>query len=171
MRFEKSKKGVFGWGLLGAIFMVIGMISAVFYIAGVMGDKGSGLSFNPADDSGSGSGDISDNRLGDITYTEDVTTTFSSFDMFSRGTSAGTAHRILELDGTTSSVVADDSTLQKSPGNSFLVLLGNETDASTITAGTDYYPRLVKGVLPDSGTFTIGTAKGTMADKIMADRH
>ena len=158
MRFKTNKKGIAGIGLLVTIFAIIGVVGSIFWIAGIMSDKGTGLSVTPV--SSQSPATVPNVAIQGLTFTEDVTVTFSSFDMFSKGTSAGTAHRILQLDGTTSSIVADDSTLQKSPGNNYLVLLGNETDASTITAGTDYYPRLVRGTLPDLGTFTVGTATG-----------
>jgi len=153
-----NKKGQFaGMGLLITIFAIVGLVASVFFIAN-LGKDSSALTVTVP------GGTSNDGVTGGLTFTEDVTVTFSSFDMFSKGTSAGVAHRILELDGTTSTIVSDDSTLEKSPGNSFIVLLGNVTDAATITAGTTYYPRLVSGVLPDDGTFTVGTAKGSLTD-------
>jgi len=148
--FERNKKGqVFGMGILITIFAIIGLVAAVFFIANMNKDS-SGLSVQPLTVTSV------DGVTKELTFTEDVTVTFSSFDMFSLGTDAGSAHRIIELDGTISQVVADDSTKEKSPGNIFKVLLGNETDATGFTPGTTYYPTLVTGILPDDGTFTIG---------------
>ncbi len=151
-----NKKAQFaGAGLIITIFALVGIVAAVIWVFNIMGNQGSELSVTPSGDVVTASGAV----VSELTFTEDVTVSFSSFDMFSIGTDAGVAHRILSLDGTVNIIVADDATLEKSPGNEYVVLLGNSTDAADFTAGTTYYPTLVQGTLPDDGTFTIGENK------------
>jgi len=92
-----------------------------------------------------------------VSLVEDVTVTFSSFDAYSKGTNAGTGHRILtagdgDIGGDINLQVNDDATRTYSPGQSFNVLLGNLTD-SLSTSG--YYPTYRVGTFPDKGTYTV----------------
>src|SRR3990167_2290155 len=92
-----------------------------------------------------------------VSLVEDVTVTFSSFDAYSKGTNAGTGHRILtagdgDIGGDINLQVNDDATRTYSPGQTFSVLLGNLTDS---IASSGYYPSYKVGVFPDKGTFTV----------------
>ena len=143
----------------GIVFLVLALLGVVFlfnWIIGFGAGDGAGLTIAPADADADGDG-VADAVEGELTFTEDVTVTFSSWDLFAKGTNAGTGHLILELNGLIDTEVNDDSTKDGSPGNIYSVLLGNKTSA--LVAGTDYYPVLVEGTLPDSGTKTISAGQ------------
>jgi len=100
-----------------------------------------------------------------VSLVEDVTVTFSSFDAYSKGTNAGTGHRILTagdgaVGGDINLQVNDDGTRTYSPGQSFSVLLGNLTDALSNNA---YYPILRTGTFPDKGTYTVTGGQSAVA--------
>ena len=101
-------------------------------------------------------GTTTTNGLGTIEFpslVEDTTVTFSTWDFYSKGTDAGTGHRVISLNGRENVQINDDGTLQASPGQTYDVLLGNLT--TNHVAGTDYYPLRKQGEIPDQGTFTI----------------
>lgn len=92
-----------------------------------------------------------------VSLVEDVTVTFSSFDAYSKGTNAGTGHRILTagdgaIGGDINIQVNDDATRTYSPGQSYNVLLGNVTDTISLAG---YYPIYKTGTFPDKGTFSV----------------
>ena len=92
-----------------------------------------------------------------VSLVEDITVTFSSFDAYSKGTNAGTGHRILTagdgaVGGDINLQVNDDSTRTYSPGQTYNILLGNLTDA--LSSGA-YYPLSKVGTFPDKGTFSV----------------
>lgn len=84
---------------------------------------------------------------------EDTTVTFSNVDAFARATDPAGGHLILEADGQVNIVVNDDAEKTWSPGDSYIVLIGNETTG--LTGGTDYYPLVKTDKVPCKGTLTI----------------
>jgi len=84
---------------------------------------------------------------------EDVTVTFSSWDAFNEGTSAGSGHRALLFNGLKSVEINDDGTKTASPGDPYLVLLGNLT--TTLGSVENYYPTLKEGTIGKKGTDSI----------------
>jgi len=82
-------------------------------------------------------------------YTEDTTVTLSSWDLYAMGTEPGVGHLVLKRDGERNVDYAEDGTFTATPGDQYMILLGN------VTTGGSYAPFLASGIVPDKGTFTI----------------
>jgi len=121
---------------------------------GGLGGGGTTIVNNGGTGSGTGGGSTMDDLKGFI----DVTVTFSSNDLLSKSTTAGTSHRIIHMgsNGALENIaVADDGTKTATAGQSYEVLIGNATQILTSTNGNGYYPVWVTGTLPSEKTATI----------------
>ena len=150
-RFWDDKKGAHQiLTLLVVLFAVFGIISAVLWFSGKSKTASpTGLSVQPT---GASAGAPASGNVIEVQI-EDTTVTFASWDFYAEGTNAGSGHYVLKLGNRKSVQVNDDASLTASPGNDFVILLGNLT--TTLTAGTGYYPVVRKGTVPNDGTYDV----------------
>src|SRR3990167_5180240 len=148
----------------GAIFvvLVVLIVGGLAFFLG-KGQTPTGLSVTPG--GGVASSGVNSQPTSRINLVDKTTVKLSSWDIRNKGTNAGTAHRILQwkdasgsLKGV-NSIYADDGTETMSPDDSYQVLIGNVTQATSFTAGTTYYPIYVTGIVPDSGTHSISAGQ------------
>ena len=151
----KDKKGAIP-ALVMSILAIVGVVAIVLFSMSYFGgsQKGVGLSAVPQQPALGGS-------LGNtINLVDKTTVTLGSWDFYQIGTNAGTAHLLLErkdIKGNVKArniVYADDGTATFAPGDTYKVLLGNVTLASTFTAGTTYYPLYQTGSVPSGASAT-----------------
>ena len=146
----------------GAVFVVI----VLLLIAGMAFFLGKSQTPSKLSVTSSGGGVASPSTpTSRINLVDKTTVTFSSWDIRNKATNAGTAHLLLIWKDASGgqkgvgNIYADDATATMSPDDSYQVLVGNLTLASTITAGTNYYPTYLTGSVPDSGTHSVSAGQ------------
>ena len=82
---------------------------------------------------------------------DDTTVTFSSWNLFAKGTEPGLGHRILNLNGQENIQKNEDGTTTASPFQKYKVVIGN------VTTGGSYYAEYAEGTIPNSGTHSISS--------------
>jgi len=163
-----DKKGVFpGSGLLVGVFAIVGIVAVVWFLAGAMGDKGSGLSVAPASAVSSGNNAAADK----LTFTEDVTITISATDVYDSSVGIGGTHQyqICDVNGeeicSTLKTVSNGGTDTASPGNVVKVLFGFGNATGTSIYLNDYKTFIIK----DQGTQQLKSSlyrNGTVTSRI-----
>lgn len=142
MKFNK-KSQVPGMGLFITLFAIVGVVFAVFWVASLMGGKGSGLTVTPSVD-----GVTATDVLGKITLTEDTTVTFSAVDKFDSSIGINGNHQYI-VNGGAAKTVANLGTDTLSPGDSLMVLFGQGNNSGTVV----YLNSLKTFTVPDKGTY------------------
>ena len=158
---KKDKKGAIP-ALFVSLLAIVGVVFIVIMLMNYLGGakKSIGLSVSPSGNNQANSDSNQPQGGLNINLVDQTTAKFSSWDFYQSGTGAGTAHILLDLKDVSgssklkNSVYADDATDTFAPGDSYRVLLGNVTAATSFTAGTTYYPIYKVGSIPSGASAT-----------------
>ena len=160
-KFWDNKKGAHQFVTLFVVVLAfVGAVSLVLMLSG-KAKAPTGLSITQTGQQVAGQGTMPGTPV--INLVEDTTVSFSSWDFYAEATNAGTGHFAIKLGNKKAKQYNDDGTDTASPGDAYIVLLGNRT--TDLIAGTNYYPVVKQGAIPDKGDFAIAGGQYLSAGK------